>query len=52
LKDYEISRRLGQTFEDLFNEIELEYGRVAVEEIDPRFVHLFLLEQKKKSAAS
>ena len=52
LKDYEISRRLGQTFEDLFNEIELEYGRVAVDEIDPRFVHLFLLERKKKSAAS
>jgi hypothetical protein len=48
LKDDEISRRLGQTFEDLFNEIELEYGRVAVDEIDPRFVHLFLLEQKKK----
>jgi hypothetical protein len=48
LKDYEISRRLGQTFEDLFNEIELEYGRVAVDEIDPRFVQLFLLERKKK----
>jgi len=48
LKDYEISRRLGQTLEDLFNEIELEYGRRAVEEIDPRFVHLFLLERMKK----
>ncbi len=48
LKDYEISKRLGQTFEDLFNEIELEYGRVAVNEIDPRFVYLFLLERKNK----
>ena len=48
LKDYEISKRLGQTFEDLFNEIELEYGRVAANEIDPRFVHLFLLERKNK----
>lgn len=47
LKDYEISRRLGQTFEDLFNEMEREYGRVAANEIDPRFVHLFLLERKK-----
>jgi hypothetical protein len=47
LKDYEISERLGQTFEDLFNEIELEYGRVAANEIDPRFVHLFLLERRK-----
>jgi hypothetical protein len=43
LKDYEITDRLGQTFADLFDEIESEYGRVALEEIDPRFVHLFLL---------
>lgn len=48
LKDYEISERLGQTFADLFNEIEREYGRVAANEIDPRFVHLFLLERRKK----
>jgi hypothetical protein len=48
LKDYEISKRLGQTFEDLFNEIESEYGRVTTEEIDPRFVHLFLLSASKK----
>ncbi len=48
LKDYEISKRLGQTFEDLFNEIESEFGQVAPEEIDPRFVHLFLLSTKKK----
>jgi len=48
LKDYEISKRLGQTFEDLFNEIESEYGLVATEEIDPRFVHLFLLSGSKK----
>ncbi len=47
LKDYEISERLGQTFEDLFNEIESEYGRVAAADIDPRFVHLFLLSSKK-----
>jgi hypothetical protein len=38
---------LGQTFEDLFNEIESEYGRVAAADIDPRFVHLFLLSSKK-----
>jgi Family of unknown function (DUF6178) len=47
LRDFEISGRLGQTFEDLFNEIENEYGRVAANEIDPRFVRLFLLEKKK-----
>ena len=48
LKDYGISERLGQTFEDLFNELESEYGQVAAQEIDPRFVHLFLLSPKKK----
>jgi hypothetical protein len=48
LKDYEIADRLGQTFADLFNEIESEYGRVAPEELDPKFVHLFLLIPKKK----
>jgi hypothetical protein len=48
LKDYEISDRLGQTFEDLFNELENEYGRVAATEIDPRFLHLFLLKTTKK----
>jgi hypothetical protein len=52
LKDYEISERLGQTLEDLFDEIELEYGRVRTNEIDPRFVHLFLLERKKKRVPS
>jgi hypothetical protein len=48
LKDYEITDRLGHTFEDLFNELESEYGQMAAEEIDPRFVHLFLLAAKKK----
>ena len=48
LKDYEITDRLGYTFEDLFNELEHEYGQVAAEEINPRFVHLFLLSAKKK----
>ena len=48
LKDYEITDRLGQTFTDLFGEIESEYGRVAPEELDPKFVNLFLLSPKKK----
>jgi hypothetical protein len=33
---------------DLFNEIESEYGRVAPEELDPKFVNLFLLSPSKK----
>jgi hypothetical protein len=48
LKDYEITERVGQTFENLFDEIENEYGRVAAKDLDPRYVHLFLLAQKKK----
>jgi len=48
LKDYEITDRLGQTFADLFSEIEAEYGRVAPEELDPKFVNLFLITPKKK----
>ncbi|MGD9081144.1 MAG: DUF6178 family protein [Desulfobacterales bacterium] len=48
LKDVEISDRLGQTFEDLFNELENEYGQVTSTDIDPRFVHLFLLSAPKK----
>ncbi len=43
LKDFEISEKLGRIFEDLFAEIEAEYGRVAAEDLDARFVQLFLL---------
>ncbi len=44
LKDFEISGRLGTVFEELFGEIEAEYGRVAPKDLDPRFVQLFLLK--------
>lgn len=43
LKDFEISAKLGIVFEDLFAEVEAEYGRVATRDLDPRFVQLFLL---------
>ena len=44
LKGYEITDKLGQTFEELFKEIEGEYGRVAAKDLDPRYVNLFLLK--------
>lgn len=44
LKGFEISGRLAPVFEELFGEIETEYGRVAPEDLDPRFVQLFLLK--------
>jgi len=43
LKDHELSVTLGGIFEDLFRELETEYGRVAAKDMDPRFVQLFLL---------
>jgi len=44
LKEYEISEKLGRIFEDLFAEIEAEFGRVAATELDPRFMQLFVLK--------
>jgi hypothetical protein len=49
LKKYEISEKLAETFEDLFGEIEAEYGRVSGKDLDPRFVHLFLLKKPEKN---
>jgi len=40
----EISRRLGQSLESLFNEIESEYGKVSPTDLDPRYIHLFLIK--------
>ena len=44
LKDFEITGRLGQTLENLFEEIESELGRVAIKDLDPRYIQLILLE--------
>ncbi|CAB1062630.1 hypothetical protein D1BOALGB6SA_7410 [Olavius sp. associated proteobacterium Delta 1] len=44
LKDFEITARLGQTLENLFEEIESELDRVSGQDLDPRYVQLFLLE--------
>jgi hypothetical protein len=45
LKDYEIAEKLGHVFENLFKEIESEYGAVSTDDLDPRYIHLFLLEK-------
>jgi hypothetical protein len=47
LKPYEITDRLGRIFEDLFEELASEYDRVATEDLDPRYILLFLLKRKK-----
>jgi hypothetical protein len=46
LKDFEITERLGQTLENLFEEIESELDQVTGKDLDPRYVRLFLLEDK------
>jgi len=41
--DLELAETLGQNFENLFNEIETEYGSVLAKDIEPKYVHLFIL---------
>jgi hypothetical protein len=48
LRDFEITERLGGTLENLFEEIESELGGVAVEDLEPKYIQLFLLAKKKK----
>jgi hypothetical protein len=43
LMNYEISQKLGQSLNDLFDEIENEYGSVPRNDLDPKYIHLFLI---------
>ncbi len=38
---HEISQRSGEGLENLFNEIESEYGMVSVDNIDPEYITMF-----------
>jgi len=40
--NYEISRKLGHTLENLFSEIQNEYGEVSSKDFDPKYIDLFL----------
>jgi hypothetical protein len=40
---HEITQKLGQTLENLFNEIESEVGEVSRKDLDSRYIHLFLI---------
>jgi Family of unknown function (DUF6178) len=44
--NYEISRKLGHTLENLFGEIQIEYGEVSSKDFDPRYIDLFLIQKK------
>ena len=41
---YEISQKLDQTLENLFNEIESELGKVSSKDLVPEYIHLFLIK--------
>jgi hypothetical protein len=43
LMDFEITERLGATLENLFEEIESELGSVAADDLEPKYIQLFLL---------
>ena len=43
--DFELSKSLGEVFEKLFSDIEIEYGQVSAEDLDPRYIHLFMVEK-------
>jgi len=47
INDFELSKSLGEVFENLFSEIEIEYGQVSSEDLDPRYIHLFLVEKNE-----
>jgi integrase len=44
MRSHEITDKLGLVLESLFLEIEEEYGQVDTADLDPRFIHLFLIE--------
>ncbi|MBW2575175.1 MAG: hypothetical protein JRC88_06760 [Deltaproteobacteria bacterium] len=45
--NYDISRKLGHTLENLFGEVEREYGEVSSKDFDPRYINLFLIQKNK-----
>jgi hypothetical protein len=46
LTDSEIFQKVGHTLEDLFTELEKEYGEVSKKDLDPRYILLFLVDMK------
>jgi len=46
LNPVEITRRLGRVFDDLFSEIEIEYKNVALHDLNPKYINLFLVQKK------
>jgi len=47
LNPAEITDQLGRVFDDLFGEIESEYKKVALRDLEPKYINLFLVEKRK-----
>jgi hypothetical protein len=47
LMRHEITQKLGPSLENLFDEIESEYQKVSRDDLDPRYIHLFLITGNK-----
>jgi hypothetical protein len=47
LMHHEITQKLGPSLENLFDEVESEYGNVSRNDLDPRYIHFFLITVKK-----
>lgn len=45
---HEITERMGLTLEALFNQLENEFGSVKAENLDPRYIQLFLLAHRSQ----
>ncbi len=43
---WEISQKMGQTLENLFHEIESEYKDVSANDLDPKYIYLFLIRNQ------
>jgi len=45
MDSYDITQRLGQTLENLFQEIEDEYSGISLKNLDPKHIYLFLVSE-------
>ena len=43
---FDISERLGETLDRLFDEVEAEYQGVSSEDLDPRYILFFLVRHR------
>ncbi len=48
MEEYALYTEFGRILEDLFDELEAEYGRVSLNNLDPRYVSMFLLGQRSE----